>query len=266
MTDVDRPPSSPGPIQATAADAPPGGPDATSPRRRRWPRFAILLAVVVAVWLVHVPVLRGLGGLLVCDEPIGQYQYVGLCGRADGPDGDRAYQAAVELYRQRPGCRILLIEAAPTRLVQSGVLESFAMLSRRELAARGVSPDAVVAASADGWDDWATARVLRTWLSAHPTANIVLLCGRLRSAYVRHALNAVLDPPQADRVRLHALFSRQCDESNWWKSRVGYKDFGMHWLRRVHAWCVGGGVPPVPPQSADDYERSFRATLSEAAR
>jgi hypothetical protein len=266
MTDFDRSPITANPARPAAAGIPPADSTPTAKQRRRWLRFLILLAAVAGLWWAHGPVLRSVGGLLVSDEPVGQYQYVGLCGRDSGPDGDRAYDAAAALFRQHPSCHILVIQTAALRLVETGILASLATLSRRELAARGVPAHTLVATSRDGGDDWATARALRVWLSDHPTDSIVLLCARFRSAYLRHALSAVLDSSQAARVRLHALRDRRCDETDWWKSRTGYKAFGMECLRHLHTWCVGGGHPMPPLQSADDYERSFRLTLSEATR
>ena len=175
-----------------------------SPPRHRWVRLAITLAAVAGLWLVHGFVLRGLARLLVRDEPTDQFQYVGLMAGGEGPDGDQAYAVAAALFQQHPSCRFLLIQPAATRLVETGVLPSFAALSRRELAARGVPPCALLCVPSDGHDDWAIARALRAWLADHQRASVVLLCGRLRSAYVRHVLNVVLDSSQAAQVRLRA--------------------------------------------------------------
>ena len=181
MTDFDRSPITANPARPAAAGIPPADSTPTAKQRRRWLRFLILLAAVAGLWSAHGPVLRSVGGLLVSDEPVGQYQYVGLCGRDSGPDGDRAYDAAAALFRQHPSCHILVIQTAALRLVETGILASLATLSRRELAARGVPAHTLVATSRDGGDDWATARALRVWLSDHPTDSIVLLCARFEA-------------------------------------------------------------------------------------
>ncbi len=150
------------------------------------------------------------------------------------------------------------------RLVEIGVLASFEAISRRELSARGLPHGAIVPISSDGYDDWAKARALRAWLLDRPTATVVLLCDRLRSAHLRHVLDDRLDSSQAARVRLRALADRRHDETDWWLSRSGYKAFGMAWLRQFHAWCTGGDHRPPPLRNADDYEHGFWLTLPEA--
>ena len=269
MTDAaDRLPNAARPVRrASTAGAPAGDSDPPPKhhRRRFLTRFLVVVAAMAGLWLVHGPLLRGLAGLLVVDEPADHFQYVGICGREGEPDGDRCYDAAADLFRQNPSCHILLVRSALTRLVETGVLPSFETLSRRELAARGLPKNAVSSIARDGFDDWATARALRAWLLDRPAASVVLLCGRLRSAHLRHVLNVVLDSSQAARVRLRALRDRRYDETNWWMSRSGYKGFGMEWLRQFGAWCVGGDHQPPPLHTADDYEHSLRLTLSEAA-
>jgi hypothetical protein len=267
MTDfADRSPDVGSPLRPGAkTELAPLRPDRASKQHRFWPRLLLLLGAVAGLWLVHGPLLRGAADLLVVDEPADHAQYVCLSSWEFGPDGDRAYDVAATLFRQNPACHILLIGSGPSRLVESGSLASFETISRRELAARGLPQKAIESISRDGWDDWATARALRPWLLDRPAAVVVLLCGRMRSAHVRRVLSAVLDPSQAAGVRVQGLRDRHFDETNWWLSRRGYKAFGMAWLRRFCEWRAGGDHAPPRLQNADDYERSFRLTLSEAA-
>ena len=213
---------------------------------------------------LHAPLLRCLAGLLIDDEPIGDYQYVGVLEWYGNPDGDRCCDVAVELCRRRPSCGVLLVESRRGRLVEMGILPSFETFSRRELKARGLPPKVVSVIHSDGCDDWATARALRAWLADRPNASLVLLCGSFRSAHLRYVLDAVLDPSQAARVRIRALPDRRYDETNWWTSRDGIKAFGFAWLRQLHGWCAGGDHPPPPSCSVDDYENHVRQTLGKA--
>ncbi len=160
MTDsADRSPHAASPVRPGVTAAPPlVRSDPPSQHRRFWLRLLIVLAAVAGLWLVHEPLLRGVAGLLVVDEPADHFQYVSLSSCANRPDGDRAYDAAVTLFRQNPSCHILLIRPTPTRLIESGALASFETVSRRELAARGLPQKAIAPISSDGFDDWATAR------------------------------------------------------------------------------------------------------------
>jgi hypothetical protein len=221
--------------------------------RRRWLIAAILGAVMVALF-GHAAILRHLAGFLVVDEIDRPYQYVALLDWEGVPDGDRSCDIAVELARAH-SCPVLLVESRHTRLVEIGVLPSFAAICRRELATRGVGPSSVSTTRTDGDDDWATARCLRAWLAAAPDETIVVLCGRFRSAHVRHLFDTVLDPHSAARVAVRGLPDRRYDETNWWTSRTGLKGFGVEWLRLLHGWWSGGDHAAPQRLDADDYER-----------
>jgi hypothetical protein len=220
--------------------------------------------VAAAALLFHAPLLRCLAGLLIDDEPIGDYQYVGILGWDGRPDADWCFDAAVQLCRRRPSCDVLLIDSPRSRVAELGILPSFGALGRRELTARGLPPSAVSIIPSDGRDGWATARTLRAWLAERPKTAIVLLCGRFGSAHLRYALDAVLDPSQAARVRIRALPDRRCDETNWWTSREGIKVFGIAWLRQLHGWSTGGDQLPPPYCSVENYESKVRKVLGQA--
>jgi hypothetical protein len=227
--------------------------------KRKW---SVLLAAVVliAVWLVHAPLLRGLAGLLIVDQPADDFDYVCI---AAWSSGDRCYDVAGDLHRKTPARRILLIGPSQNRIEQIGAMLSFEAISRRELNARDVPPDAISFIPGGRWNDWADARALAAWFRAHPGNSVLLLCDQFHSAQFRRALNAVLDPADAARVRVRALPSRQYDDTNWWKLRCGYRAFGGSWLMRFQSWLGGGDVPQSPERNADDYERDFLQTLPE---
>ena len=86
-----------------------------------------------AVAFFHAPLLQWLAEPLVAKDRAGKFQYVVVLGWYDAPDGDRCYDAAVELCRRQSPCGVLLVEPRPERLVEIGVLPSFESLSRREL-------------------------------------------------------------------------------------------------------------------------------------
>ena len=75
--------------------------DAVRPRRHCVLRPAtVALAAIVGLWLVHSPLLQGLARPLIVDEPADDFQYVSVIGWRHGPDGDRCYDVAMELYRR----------------------------------------------------------------------------------------------------------------------------------------------------------------------
>ena len=244
-----------------AADLDPAT-ETVRPRRHRVLRLAaIVLAAIVGLWFVHSPLLQGLARPLIVDEPTDDFQYVSVIGWRHGPDGDRCYDVAMELYG-RESCRgVLVVEPRLERLVKTDATRSFEALSRCQLAARGLPEEAVSVIRTDGSDDWATARALQRWLAERPDTSVVLLCSAFRSAHLRYALDTMLDQDPAARVWVRALSDRRCDETNWWTSRGGIKAFGVGWLRRFHGWCAAGDTPPPPCRSADEYEGKIEQAL-----
>jgi len=228
----------------------------------KW-RVAMAATVVIAVWLLYAPILRGLAGLLIVDQPAGDCDYVCLRSWGGGPEGDQSINAAGDLYGGKRPCNVLLIAPQTDRLSEIDVLPSFESLCRRELGKRHVPQQAISVIPGGGYNDWDAARSLAAWLNDHPDDSALLLCSRFRSALVRRVLDDVLDPTQAARVRVRALPDRRFDETDWWKSRIGYLEFGFCWLMRIQNWCGNGDEKPPPFTGADDYERDFLHSLGE---
>jgi hypothetical protein len=221
--------------------------------KRRW---MIVLAVVVAatVALFHAPLLRGLAGFLIADEPAGAFQHVALLGVDHMPDGDRSCEAAVKLCSKKAVRGIVLVDSRSDRLSEMRILPSFETLVEKIVQPQGVTEESISLARSDGFDDWARARAIETWLADRPDATLLVLCDRFRSAHLRRAIDLSLGPSAAACVGVRGLPDRQFDETNWWKSRVGIKAFGFASLRRIHGWFVGGDHASPQAASADAYE------------
>jgi hypothetical protein len=230
--------------------------------RRKW-RIAVLAVVVAAVWLFHAPLLRGLAGLLIVDQPTDDYDCVCISSWGYYPNGDRCYDVAAELYRRKPSCRILLVAPAPNRLAQIGATPSFESMSRRELLARHVSQEAVSVVRGEPWNDWATARALAGWMSDHPGHGVLLLCGQFHSGQMRRAMDAVLEADAAASLHVRALPDRNYDDTNWWTRRCGYRAFAGSWMLRLQSRTDGCDAAKPPEKKADDYERDFLHALPE---
>src|SRR5437868_4209740 len=77
-------------------------------KRRRWVRrFLIALILGTALYAFRVPILQGIGGYLVVEEPSAAADYVLIM------DGDRRYARAAELYHSGFAPAILLIDRRP---------------------------------------------------------------------------------------------------------------------------------------------------------
>ena len=172
--------------------------------RRKW-RIVILAVVVAVACLFHAPLLRGLAGLLIVDQPTDDYDCVCISSWGHHPSGDRCYDVAADLYRRKPSSRILLVAPDVNRLEEIGAMPSFESMSRRELRARHVPQEAVSVLRGEQWNDWATARALAGWIAITPA--IACCCSAIDSivAQMRRAMDAVLEPDAAASVHLRAV-------------------------------------------------------------
>jgi len=229
----------------------------------KWPRLAVAGLLLAGALLFHSPLLRGLVAPLIVDQPTDQFDAICIMAWGQTPDGDRCYDTVKRLHAQKPDSRILIVAPSPSRVEETGVMPSFESLSRRELGARGVSGESLTILHGKSYNDSATARAIAAWLGEHPSATVTLLCDQFRSAYVRRALDAVLDPPAATRVHVRALPGRRCDQTNWWKSRGGFLAFGTNWLIYLHGLWYGGKTAEPAMKNADGYERDFLENLRE---
>lgn len=231
----------------------------------KW-RTILVAAIVAVAFLAHAPLLGGLAGLLIVDQPSDDFDAVCVSAWGNAPDGDRAFDVAGELCgpTSKYSRRVLIVEPPPSRLEEVGAIDSFASVARRELAKQGIRGEAISVVRGEPCDYRCTARALAGPLRDRPGAAVVLLCDRFRSAEMRAALDAALDPAESARVRIRALPDRQYDETNWWTRRCGYRAFGFGWLMRFQGWLCGGDNAPRPPdETADDYEGDFLHDLGE---
>jgi hypothetical protein len=229
----------------------------------KWPRLAVAGLLFAGVLAFHAPLLRGLAAPLIINQPTDQFDAVCFSAWGETPDGDRCYDVVKELHAQKPRSRVLIVAPSPSRVEEIGVTPSFESLSRRELAARGILGESLTILHGKSCGDSSAARALAGWLGEHPGATAALLCSQFRSAYVRRALDAVLDPATAARVYIRPLSDRNCNQTNWWKSRAGFRAFGTNWLVYLHGLWYGGKTAELATKNADGYERDFLDNLRE---
>ncbi|MCE5266983.1 MAG: hypothetical protein LLG00_03770 [Planctomycetaceae bacterium] len=225
----------------------------------KWKRRAVVAAILVAAAAVlHPLVLGGLARVLVVNEPVGESQWICIIGRTHGPDGDRCYDAAAKLFREERGRRVLLVGCGRERLAEIGVLPSFDALGRKQLRLRGVPDGAIITAAGNGDRYRSVAETLGAWLGDHHGAQVVLLCAEFRSAVMRAAIDAAMEPSRARQVRVRALADRRFSSEDWWRHRAGFREFGIAWLMRLQqGWAGSGAVEEQPRMNADEYERAF---------
>ncbi len=223
-------------------------------------RVVVGVAVLVCLWWLRAPILSGVAGLLIWEDPPDDCDVVWIRPRCDG-----AFDVAAGLCRQLPSRRVVLVEPALTRLVQAGFVPTFEAICRRELEARGVARDWVTVIGRGARNGWEEARLAAAWFEANPTSRVAVLCDRFSSAAMRSIFTAVLSPEQAARVRIVALPSRRYDEHDWWQSRTGMRQFMYAAIARAYVRWVGEPDEVPEAQSPEDFEQMLDRLVAEAS-
>jgi hypothetical protein len=226
-------------------------------KRRKWCAL-LTAAILIVVAIVHAPILRGLARGLIVDQSANKTDYICLL---DWFGGDHCYDVAANLIYENPNRHILLVGPGPSRIEQIGAMPSFEEIGRRELTTLGVQPDSISFVQGGRYNDWEDARSLAAWFREHHQGSVLVLCDQFHSALFRDVLDAVLPAADADRVFVQSLPSRQCDDTNWWKCRPGYRNFAAAWLLRLQFWLGGGDIPPSRDRNASEYQLDFLKPL-----
>ena len=147
-----------------------------------------------------------------------------------------------------PARRILLIPRRPGRLVELGILSSFATLGRRELARRGVPEAAVEEVQGAAADQWEEAELLAAWLQAHPAATVAVFCSPLGSRHLRYILDRAAAPADAVRARVVVPHDADHDATNWWQ--IPRRRQGLHAFLAGNGLCLVSGPAPAGRRSS----------------
>ena len=146
------------------------------PASMRW-RVALVLAIVLAAGLGHAPLLRLLVRPLRSEQSIAGARYLVLQGDERGVHDSYNFTAAAQFYQADTTRQILLLEWRPGRVVELGLLRSFAALGRQELARMGVPDAAVEVIDGQAADPWEVARRLGISLRAMKSRLPSMKCG-----------------------------------------------------------------------------------------
>ncbi|MGA2618540.1 MAG: hypothetical protein ABSF26_13085 [Thermoguttaceae bacterium] len=233
--------------------------------RRRAGILLLLLAAAVLLAMGYRPLLRAAARPLICDQsPRGEF----LCLQGDerGASGEKCLDRAADWCREASSHRILLLAPCRSRIVQIGAVASFEENSRRALARLGVPDRVIQPIPGAGRDDWERAGLLKTFLADHPRAELALVCSRFRGGLTRHVLDAVLGAEAATRVTVLGLPSAAYDETCWWRSRDGMKEFAYAWLGLACAWWEGADRVVPQPWTVAEYQALLGRTFGEAPR
>jgi hypothetical protein len=223
-------------------------------RKGRWARGLLLaLILVTCLYWFHVPILRGVAGYLVVDEPAAAADYLLVL---PGVDGRNDY--AAQQYHSGSASRILLVKHPAGRLERLGLQASFESLTRHELASRGVPQESIKVLPGKVSNDWNLARRLLEWLQQQPDIHVVVVCDRFGGRRMRHIFDSILGAEYSGRVRLTSLPDRSYDENNWWKHRLATVDVFQTYVRLAYVRMWGEDREEGREWDPEEFKKTLR--------
>jgi hypothetical protein len=225
-------------------------------RRATFVRFVAGVVLSIAIVLVfHKTLLQTIGNLLICDEPTAGQDHVLILG------GDRRFDFVAQMYDESAVLRVLLFEDGGRNLVQFGIVAPGHEVAKEELAERSLPTESIlVIPQQDGKSDWED---FQRWMRERKVVRVQVVTNRFDSQRIRHLIDLTLSGDEAEQVRVVALPDRRYDETNWWTTRMGIKEFLSSSLDLMHLYCVGPDDPTSHVRwDPAKYEQHLRQRLA----
>lgn len=221
--------------------------------RRRWAVWvAALLLLLAAVF--HAPLARGLAEMLIAHQPVDEpAAIVWLPHALMNPE---QYDFTVECYQQHRDIRIFIMQEYPSRTVRLGICKPPEEFVIEQLVAKGVSRKNIEVVPGEVINSREAFQTLERHLGQLPE-RLVVPVSRFDSARLRQIADDALSPAASERVAILALPGLEFDETNWWKSRRGFKQIGHAWFYRLHYYVYGNTEPRWNEWDPDQYVRDL---------
>jgi hypothetical protein len=219
-------------------------------RRRKWGRWLVTLLILALV--THPWWLQACGRLLVVEEPFERADVVIV------QDGDHRFQRAAELFGSGRVSSIWVVRRNESYAEAARIVPAAYAIGCELLRAAGAAGEQIVVLPGSAREVEDAARIVRASLERSPGTDAVLLCDRFRSRNVRKIYEQILEDDLSQRVRVMGLARDDCDETNWWKSRTGWKEVLFGGLELGFTVLVGVEGPPTERSfDPDEFERQF---------
>ncbi|HEY2253041.1 MAG TPA: YdcF family protein [Planctomycetaceae bacterium] len=198
-----------------------------SRRRRRCLAGALLLAGICIAYVQREPLLCGLGRWLNVagrlEQPVDAVFVLG------GGASTRPF-VAVEMLRARLAGQILISNVERTSENLDGLLPEEEEITRQIVLRSGIPAEAIVVLSTEVGSTAAEARVLATWLQAHPAARVAVVSSDYHTRRARILISRACGA-NAGRVVYIGAPTDGFGPNNWWHSEAGLVSYLTEYLK-----------------------------------
>lgn len=198
----------------------------------RWVRKAlVLVAVVLLSWSLRTPLLRGMGNLLITEDPLVRADEVFVLG---GAIVDRGIEAA-NVYNQGISERFVFTGApVPTALEGLGIDSTEAACTRNE-AVRHSLPMANTLVLNKGTSTFEEAEALLHQAKIDQADTVLVISSLFHLRRVGFVFRKRFQG-SGITVLLHGAPSQNFDEQHWWSSEEGLIMVNNEYVKLVYYW------------------------------
>ena len=222
--------------------------------RARLVRVCVPLGVVGLVLVTSPWWLVGVASVLVIDQvsekPIQGPVWLVL--PSAFPKLPEAYDQVAELAGRLQAEKFILIPRVPSRVELLGVIPLGVDLAREELQKRGISSERIETLRHESTDFWDDGKIISGLVGDQHVA-VVVCVGRFESRAARYVLWRLLRREVFDKVGVAAIRDPRYDETDWWRSRRGWKSLFLGYASLLHAIFLGD-PPGWRPMDIEEYE------------
>ncbi len=223
-------------------------------RRARLVRVCVVTGVVGLILATSPWWLVGVASILVIDQVSGEPDQgpVWLVLPSGFPKLPEAYDQVANVAERMRAEKVVLIPRVPSRVELLGVVPLGVDLSREELQKRGIPSERIQTLREESTDFWDDVKLISDAVGDQRVA-VVVCVGRFESRAARYVLWRVLKPDVFDRVSVAAIRDPRYDETDWWRSRRGWKSLFLGYASLLHAIFLGD-PPGWRPMNIEQYE------------
>lgn len=231
--------------------------------RWRWGKiiFAVTILTIAGTIGALIPfIAESIASLLVAKDTgafTGQPVWVVLT--ANHRRVPETYDRVADLVRQFRAERVLIFARPVSRVEELGIVPSPEKLAVDELERRGIDRELLRVHSAAVFDPWDEIRQLAVMMD-HKAVRMIYCVGRFDSRAISGVVRRLVEPEKCALIWIRGLPDPRFDETNWWKSRAGWKALFAGYMGLAQAWLFGE-PRKLRLKSVDEYEQWAAAIL-----
>lgn len=203
-----------------------------TPKKRRWPRVLIALAIVVlAAWAFRTQLLRALGDRLIVPDPLVKADAVYMLGGQPLERGIAAARLVKDGYAPRA---VSIGEIVNSTLQLQGILLNDAALGRQVMERCGVDPSRIEELPI-GTSTWEEAGAILDHATTHGHDTIIIVSTDFHLRRIKRVFRKRLEGRPVT-VMLRPAASLNYDPARWWESEEGLLMVNNEYVKSMYYW------------------------------